>query len=140
MSLTVDGVWKSGVWASTAWASGVWSEGGTPVVAAATAKARSGGAKSPSLRKRRRIPRVIFLPTEDGKPIVVEKAEEPKPLRLAVQKIFVDARVQEFKRPQMADVDRLIAKMNEYRPVILPSVRPEYYDEEDEDEEWLLMH
>lgn len=96
---------------------------------------RTGGAKSPSLRKRRRT---YILPSEDGyEKVVVREAEERKPLQFAVEKIYIDA-TQDYAKPVMADVDRLIAKMAEMPPVIMPGVKRDYIEEEDE--EWLLMH
>ena len=116
------------------WAS-AWGSSWGAIVAAAAPSVRKGGAAGKKHRRRRTI---ILPPNEDRR---VVAADERKPLDLAIQRIYVDATTPKYTKPQMADVDALIAKMSEIRPAIMPGVkRPDFDEEEDEDEVWLLMH
>lgn len=99
---------------------------------------RTGGAAGKKHRKGKR--RIIILPSEDGyEEVSVRDVPEQKPLTFALRKIFVDATT-EYTKPKMADVDEMIARMAEYKQPVMPKVKQEYYDQEDEDEEWLMLH
>jgi hypothetical protein len=99
-------------------------------------RTRSGGAASPS-RKRR----TYILPPEEA-----PREQKKKPLSLAVKKIYVDARKDRVLKPVMADVDAMISRMGDLKPAVMPSVKPKVKEPkppkpfDDEDEEWLMMH
>lgn len=105
------------------------------VLPTAATTTRSGGAAG---RKHRRRRTIILPPLEEAR--IAEVEERKKPLHVAIQKIYIDARSDAITRPVMADVDSLIERMAKPTIPVMPKVKRDYYDNEEEDEEWLLMH